>query len=148
MDITLKKYSSIFHNISVQHLHMEVLHLTVNGATMLTGNFLSKIRTFWYNVGSNKGTYLNNGNNGHSVIRSWNYKFLINDNPAIQLGSGKSVLKRLCSNHPQQIITGYLNINSIRNKFGLMKSMLMHYIYGCFYGYRNKIRWFRSSFTI
>ena len=35
-----------------------------------------------------------------------------------------SVLRHLRLNHPQQIIIGRLNINSIRNKFGLMKIML------------------------
>ena len=51
---------------------------------------------------------------------------MINDNSAFQLDSVKSVLKRLRSNHPQQIIIGHLNINSIRNKFDIMKPMLMH----------------------
>ena len=51
---------------------------------------------------------------------------MINDNLAIQPGFVKSVLKRLRSNHPQQIIIGHLNINSIRNKFDIMKPMLMH----------------------
>ena len=31
----------------------------------------------------------------------------------------------LRSNHPQQIIVGHLNINSIRNKFDMMKPMLL-----------------------
>ena len=64
--------------------------------------------------------------NGNNIINSTNYKSLINDNPVIQLGSVVSVLKRLRSNHPQQIIIGHLNINSIRNKFDIMKPMLMH----------------------
>ena len=51
---------------------------------------------------------------------------MINDNLAIQPGFVKSVLKRLRSNHPQQIIIGHLNINSIRNKFDIMKPILMH----------------------
>ena len=49
---------------------------------------------------------------------------MINANSAIQLGSGKSVLKRLRSNHPQQVIIVHLNINSIGNKFGIVKPML------------------------
>ena len=44
----------------------------------------------------------------------------MNGNSAIQLGSVKSVSKRHRSNHPQQIIIGHLNINSIRNKFDIM----------------------------
>ena len=59
------------------------------------------------------------------MINSSDYKSLINDNSAIQLGSVKSVLKRLQSNHPQQIIIGHLNISSIRNKFDIMKPMLL-----------------------
>ena len=35
-------------------------------------------------------------------------------------------MKRLCSNHSQQIILGYLHINSPRNKCQIMKPMLMH----------------------
>ena len=50
---------------------------------------------------------------------------MINDNSAIQLGSVKSALKCLHSNHPQQIIIGYLNVSSIRNKFDIMKPMLL-----------------------
>ena len=38
------------------------------------------------------------------MINSSNYKSLINDDSAIQVGSVKSVLKCLHSNHPQQII--------------------------------------------
>ena len=51
---------------------------------------------------------------------------MINDNSAIQLGSGKSVLKQLPLNHPHQIIIGHLNTNSFRNRFDIMKPMLMH----------------------
>ena len=90
---------------------------------ILAGNLRSRIRTFWHNEGSNKETNLSNDRNGNNIINSSNYKSLINDNSAIQLGSVKSVLKRLCSNHPQQIIIGHLNINSIRNKFDIMKQM-------------------------
>ena len=50
---------------------------------------------------------------------------MISDNPAIQLGSVKSALKHLRSNHPQHIIIGHFNINSIRNKFDIMKPKLM-----------------------
>ena len=35
------------------------------------------------------------------------------------------VLKRLHSNLPQQIIIGHLNINSIRNKFDIIKPMIL-----------------------
>ena len=41
------------------------------------------------------------------------------------MGSVKSVLKRLCSNHLQQIVIGHLNINSIRNKFDIVKPILL-----------------------
>ena len=63
--------------------------------------------------------------NGNNIINSTNYKSLINDNSAIQLGSVVSVLKRLRSNHPQQIIIGHLNTSSIRNKFEIMKPILV-----------------------
>ena len=46
-------------------------------------------------------------------------------NSAVQLGSVKSVLKRLRSCHPQQIILGHLNINSIRRKSDIMQPMLL-----------------------
>ena len=42
-----------------------------------------------------------------------------------QSHSKQFVLKRLRSNLPQQIIIGHLNINSIRNKFDIMKPMLL-----------------------
>ena len=75
---------------------------------------------------SNKETNLSNKHNDNNIFNSSNYESLINDNLAIQPGFVKSVLKRLRSNHPQQIIIGHLNINSIRNKFDIMKPMLMH----------------------
>ena len=75
---------------------------------------------------SNKEANLSNNHNGNYIFNSSNNKSLINDNLAIQPGIVKSVLKCLHSNHPQQIIIGHLNINSIRNKFDIMKPMLMH----------------------
>ena len=78
---------------------------------------------------SNKEINLSNDNAGNNVISSSKYKSLTDDNSAIPLGGVKSVLKRLPSNHPQQIINGHLNINSIRNKFDIVKPMLMHDIY-------------------
>ena len=75
---------------------------------------------------SNKETNLSNKHNDNNTFNSSYYESLINDNLAIQPGFVKSVLKRLRSNHPQQIIIGHLNINSIRNKFDIMKTMLMH----------------------
>ena len=128
----LKKYNSIlkqeetnviFHNnISASYLHKNDLHLNLNDTIILAGNLLSRIRTFWHNEDSNKETNLSNGNN---IINSSNYKSLINENLAIQLGCVKSVLTRLRSNHRQQIIVGHLSINSIRNKFDIMKPMLL-----------------------
>ena len=44
-----------------------------------------------------------NDRNGNDIINSSNYKSLLDDNSSIQLGSVKSVLKRLHSNRPQQI---------------------------------------------
>ena len=87
---------------------------------MLDLNLLSRICAFQYNLDSNKERNLGNAQNGNNIISSSQYKSLINDNSAIQLGSAKSVLKRLCSNHPKQIIVGHLNINSIMNKFDIM----------------------------
>ena len=59
------------------------------------------------------------------IHQTYNYKSSINDNSAVHFGRVKSVLKRLRSNHPQQIIIGHLNVNSIRNKFDKMKPMLL-----------------------
>ena len=80
---------------------------------------------FWHNEDSNEETNLSNDHEVINIINSSNYKSLINDNSAIQLGSVKSDLKCLRSNHPQQIIIGHLNINSIRNKFDTMKPMIL-----------------------
>ena len=65
--------------------------------------------------------FFSNDHNGNNIISSSNYKSLVNDSSAIRLGSVKSVLK-----HPQQILIGRLNIYPIRNKFDIMKPMLMH----------------------
>ena len=89
----------------------------------LAENLLSRINTLRHNEDSNKETNLSNGVNGNNVIKSSNNKCLIKEKSAIQLGIVKSVLKCLCSNHPEQIITGHLNINFMRNKFDIMKPM-------------------------
>ena len=116
----------IFHNnISASHLHRHGLHFNLNDPIILAGNLLSRIRTFWHNQDSSKETNLSNDCNGSNIINSSNYKSLINDNSAIELGSVKSVLKRLCSNHFQQIVIDHLNINSIRNKFDIVKPILL-----------------------
>ena len=116
----------IFHNnISASHLHRHGLHFNLNDPIILAGNLLSRIRTFWHNQDSSKETNLSNDCNGSNIINSSNYKSLINDNSAIELGSVKSVLKRLCSNHFQQIVIDHLNISSIRNKFDIVKPILL-----------------------
>ena len=116
----------IFHNnISASHLHRHGLHFNLNDPIILAGNLLSRIRTFWHNQDSSKETNLSNDCNGSNIINSSNYKSLINDNSAIEMGSVKSVLKRLCSNHFQQIVIDHLNINSIRNKFDIVKPILL-----------------------
>ena len=51
---------------------------------------------------------------------------MINYNSAFQLGSVKSVLKRIRSNQPQQVIIVHLNIHYIRKKFEIMKPIPMH----------------------
>ena len=76
----------------------------------------------------NKDTNLINYDKSNNIISSSNYKSFINDNSSIQLGIFKTALKCLRSNHPQQIITGHLHINFIRNKFDIIKPMLMHEI--------------------
>ena len=77
-------------------------------------------------MGSNKETNLSNNHNDNKIFNSSNHRSLVIDNLAIELGFVKSVLKRLRSNRRQQIIVGHLNINSIRNKFDIMKPMLIH----------------------
>ena len=75
----LKKYNNIlkqeernviFHNnVSGSHLHLDGLHLNLNGTIILAGNPLSRIRTFWYNEDSSKGTsFLSNDHNGNNII--------------------------------------------------------------------------------
>ena len=93
----------------------------------------SALKFRWYNYASWKSfikdtirTNLSNDHNSNNIINSSDYKSLINDNSSTQLGSVKSFLKRFCSNHPQQIIIGNLNISSFKNKFDIMKPMLRH----------------------
>ena len=75
---------------------------------------------FWYNTNSNEQISLSNEQHDNNRINSSNYNSSINDTPAISDNCNfNSVLR-----HPQQIIIGHLNINSIRNKFDLMKAML------------------------
>ena len=72
----------------------------------------------------NLGNYVNEQHE-NDRINSSNCYSSINDTPAISDNCNvNSVLRRLRLNHPQQIVLGHLNINSIRNKFDLMKTML------------------------
>ena len=74
---------------------------------------------------SNEQISLSNEQHENDRINSSNCYSSINDTPAISDNCNvNSVLRRLRLNHPQQIIIGHLNINSIRNKFDLMKTML------------------------
>ena len=81
--------------------HFSQQHFSI-GIIMLFGNLLSRIRTFWYNMNSNKEANLSNEHNGINIINLSNYRSLTNDNSAIQLGSVQSVLKSRHSNHYQQ----------------------------------------------
>ena len=74
---------------------------------------------------SNEQISLSNEQHENDRINSPNYNSLINDTPAITDNCNvNSVLRHFRLNHPQQIIIGHLNINSIRNKFNLMKTIL------------------------
>ena len=82
---------------------------------------------------------LSNEQHENDRINSSNCYSSINDTPAISDNCNvNSVLRRLRLNHPQQIIIGHLNINSIRNKFDLMKTMLTRHRH--FNDYRDKNR--------
>ena len=79
---------------------------------------------------SNEQISLSNEEHENDRINSSNYNSSINVTPAISDNCNVNfILRRLCLNHPQQIIIGHLNINSIRNKFDLMKTMLTRDIY-------------------
>ena len=68
---------------------------------------------------------LSNEQHENDRTNSSTYNSSINDTPAISDNCNvNSVLRHLRLNHPQQIIIGHLNINSIRNKLDLMKTML------------------------
>ena len=74
---------------------------------------------------SNEQISLSNEQHENDRINSSNYNSSINDTQAISDNcTVNSVLRDLRLNHSQQIIIGYLNINSIRNKFDLMKTTL------------------------
>ena len=74
---------------------------------------------------SNEQISLSNEQHENDRINSSNCYSSINDTPAISDNCNvNSVLRRLRVNHPQQIIIGHLNINSIRNKFDSIKTML------------------------
>ena len=74
---------------------------------------------------SNEQISLSTEQHENDRINSSNYNSSINYIPAISDNCNvNSALRQLCLNHPQQIIIGHLNINSIRNKFNLMKTIL------------------------
>ena len=74
---------------------------------------------------SNEQISLSNEQHENDRINSSNYNSSINNTPAISDNCNvNSVLRQFRLNHIQQIIKGHLNINYIRNKFDLMKTML------------------------
>ena len=74
---------------------------------------------------SNDQISLCNEQHENDRINSSNYNSSIDDILVISDNCNvNSVLRHLRLNLPQQIIIGHLNINSIRNKFDLMKTML------------------------
>ena len=70
--------------------------------------------------------------NDNNILLTSNFEYLINANSNLGLSSSsndcneslRSILKSLRSNHPQKIIIGHININSIRYKFDILKPML------------------------
>ena len=67
-----------------------------------------------------------------NILLTSNFEYLINANSNLSFSSSsndckesvRSILKSLRSNHPQKIIIGHININSIRYKFDILKPML------------------------
>ena len=113
-----------YYNILESHLCRDGLHLNSNGTTMLAGNFISRIRRLWCDVNSNREK-LPNCNN---IVLAANVEPLIDlsvINPDNYSNvSFESVLKFYRSKFPKKLIIGHININSIRNKFEILKSML------------------------
>ena len=119
----------IFHdNINELHLHRDGLHLNVKGTIALAENFISRIRMFWCNSDSNRELKQNDNN----ILLTSNFEYLINANSNLSFSSSNNdckepvrfIVKSLRSNHPQKIIIGHININSIRYKFDILKPML------------------------
>ena len=104
------------------HLYRDGLHS--NGTTMLAGNFILRIRSLWCDVDSNREK-LPNGNNitlTANVEPSIDLSVINPDN--YSKASVESVLKFYRSEFPKNLIISHININSIRNKFEISKSML------------------------
>ena len=110
--------SVILHcNILSSHLNKDGLHLNSYDTTKLAENFISRIRMFWCNEGSYKE--LKCFNSAASLETSVSF-----DNFGIVKNPPEFLLKYLRLNLPKNIIIGHLNINSIRNKFDLLKKMV------------------------
>ena len=112
--------SVILHdNILSSHLNKDGLHLNSSGTIKLTENFISRIRMFWCNEGSYKEFKC--FNSGPTLETSNSVSF---DSVGIDKNSPEFLLKHLRFNHTKNIIIVYLNINSIRNKFDLLKKIV------------------------
>ena len=112
----------IFHNnILESHLYGDGLHLNSNWTTMLAGNFISRIRRLWCDVDSNREKLPNDNN----ITLTSNVEPLIDLNVInpddYSNVSVRSVLKFYRSKYPNKLIIGHININSIRNKFEILK---------------------------
>ena len=105
-------------NISSQSLGQKGLHLNPKDQGRLALNFLKQIQTLWMSVEHLNESFLTfdlSDKADHKVLRKW--KNLLSKSKNEENTYGIRVLKHLRNENPYRVITGHININSIRNKF-------------------------------
>ena len=119
LKVVEEKSVTLHDNILSSHLNKDGLHLNSYGTIKLAENFTSRIRMFWCNAGFYKEFKCFNSPPTLETSNSVSF-----DDFGIDKTSPEFLLKHLRLNHPKKIVIGYLNINSIRNKFHLLKKWL------------------------
>ena len=114
MDIPITKNR----NITVYHLGSQGLHLNPHGIARFAMNLKASIRKLWTRYGNSVHTGYQHFTAKNYLSANCNYTEVNDDT------SDLDILKDLRCKNLNRILTGHLNINSLRNKFEILVSSI------------------------
>ena len=102
-------------NIVKRHLGNKGLHLNEHGTSRLAMNYIATIRKLWKNVGYSKCDF-----DLKPIKPTETFKTIESNCEEGPIG----ILKKIRINNVTRVVIGHININSIRNKFDMLSSMV------------------------